>query len=191
MVGASVFEWGLLIGAIALGLIFIMVLLTLVVAASSRREGRRISEMLEERYSRLENELQRTKMALLDAQQKARQLEVRLDEQRPEKLIGKLEQATEELEQLQRRLSESELQVGQLKQELLHRSEQQEQQRLRLEQERQHLMEEIDRWHGRYGESQLQVTRLEQELLDAQQKVEQLAQLRERLLAEMREIGNE
>ena len=191
MLGASVAEWGLLIGAIALGSVFIIVLSTLVVAASGRRQGRRISEMLEERYSRLENELQRAQWALLEAQQKARQLEEQFEENRPEKLIGKLEQATEELEQLQHRLSESERQAGQQKQEFLHQAEQQEQQRLRLEQERQHLMEEVDRWHGRYGESQLQVTRLEQKLSDAQQKVEQLTQLRGRLLAEMREIGNE
>ncbi len=191
MLGASVAEWGLLIGAIALGSVFIIVLSTLVVAASGRRQGRRISEMLEERYSRLENELQRTQWALLEAQKKARQLEEQFEENRSEKLIGKLEQATEELEQLQHRLSESERQAGQQKQEFLHQAQQQEQQRLRLDQERQHLMEEIDRWHGRYRESQLQVTRLEQELSDAQQKVEQLTQLRGRLLAEMREIGNE
>jgi chromosome segregation ATPase len=152
--------------------------------ASVRREGRRISKVLEERHSWLENELQR---ALLEAPREAQQLKERIEEQHPEKLLGRLAHTTEELGELQHRLSESELQVGQQKQELLHQAEQQEQQRLRLEQERQHLMEEVERWYERYGESQLQVTRLEQELSDAQQKVEQLTQLRERLLVEIGE----
>jgi chromosome segregation ATPase len=168
----------------------IVLLTTVVVVVSVRREGRRISEILEQRQSYLDTQLHDANLAVFEAQREARQLKEQMAEQRPEKLVGKLEQATKELEQFLHRLAESERQAGQQKQELLHQSEQQEQQRLRLEQERQHLMEEVDRWHGRYGESQLQVTRLEQELSDAQQKVEQLTQLRERLLAEMREIGN-
>jgi chromosome segregation ATPase len=190
MVGASVVEWGLLVGAIAFGSVFIIVLLTLVVAASGRREGRRISEMLEERYSRVVDELKRAQGAHLDAQRKAWQLEEQLVEHHPENLLGKFQQATEELEQLQHKLSERERLTGQLEQELLHEAEKQEQQRGRLEQERQHLMEEVERWHTRYVESQQQVKRLEQERSDAQQKVDQLTQLRERLLGEIRGIGN-
>jgi chromosome segregation ATPase len=178
---------------IAVGLVVavIVLLTTGLVVVSVRREGRRILEILAQRQYYLDTQLHEANDALLEAQREASQLQEQMAEQRPEKLVGKLEQATKELEQLEHRHSECERQVGQLKQELLHQSEQQEQQRLRLEQERQHLMEEVDRWHGRYGESQLQVTRLEQELSDAQQKVEQLTQLRERLLAEMREIGSE
>ena len=188
MTGASVFEGGLLVGAIAFGLIFVLVLLTLVVVVNARREGRRIHELLQERYSRVVYELQRAQQAHSEAQRRAWQLEQQLLEYHPENSLGKLQQATQELEQLQRRLLESERRTGQLEQELLHQAEQQEQQRERLEQERRRLMEEVERWHERYVESQQQVKRLKQERADAQQKVEQLTQLRERLLGDLREV---
>jgi hypothetical protein len=56
-------------------------------------------------------------MGRVDAQKEVDKLKERLVEQRPEKLMGKLEQATVELEQLQLGLSESERLVGQQKQE--------------------------------------------------------------------------
>ena len=182
------FEGGLLVGAIAFGSIFVLVLVTLVVVASARREGRRISELLEARYSRLIHELRRAQEAHSEAQQRAWKLEEQLLEHHPENLLGKLQQATQELEQLQGRLLESERRTGRLEQELLQQSERQEQQREHLEQEHKRLMEEVERWHERYVESQQQVKRLEQERSDAQQKVEQLTQLRERLLGDLREV---
>ena len=161
MFGLSAFEWGVLILVATFGISLIALLLaTLKVAASGRRESRRISEVLE-------NELRRTNQALTEEQRRAYQLEEQLAEVRPENLIGKLEQAAADIEQLHHRLSESERQTGYLSQELLHESEQHEQQRARLEQERQHLMEEVERWRKRYVESQEQVKRLEQERLDA------------------------
>ncbi len=164
MFGLSAFEWGVLILVATFGIGLIALLLsTLNVAASARREGRRISEVLE-------NELRRTNEALLEEQRRAHQLEDQLAEVRPEKLIGKLQQATEELEHLHHRLSESERQTGYLTQELMRESEQHEQQRARLEQERRHLMEEVERWRKRYVESQEHVKRLEQERSDAQER---------------------
>jgi F0F1-type ATP synthase membrane subunit b/b' len=188
MTRESVFEGSLLVGTIAFGLIFVLVLLTLVVVVSARREGRRISKLLEERYSRVVDELQRAQQAHSEAQRRAWQLEEQLLEHHPENLLGKLQQATQELEQLQRRLLESERMTGRLEQELLQQSERQEQQGERLEQERKRLMEEVERWHERYVASQQQVKRLEQERADARQKVEQLTQLREKLLGELREV---
>jgi chromosome segregation ATPase len=158
-------------------------LATLFVSFSASREGRRISKTLEERLSKVEHDLQRARWAEKDAQKK-------LEEQRPERLSGKLEHATGEIEQLQLRLSESERLVGQQKQELSQQSERQKRERQRLEQEHQHLMEEIERWHKRYVESQQQVDYLKQEHSEAQQKVEQLTHLRERLLEEMDSIDN-
>jgi chromosome segregation ATPase len=164
-------------------------LATLVVALSARREGRRISGTLEERLLRMEQELQRASWAEMDALKEVQKLKEQLEEQRPEKLFGKLEHATEELEQLHLRLSESERLVGQQKQELSQQSEQKERERQRLEQKQQQLMEEVERWHERYVESQQQVEHLKQEHSEAQQKVEQLTQLRERLLADMKNIS--
>jgi chromosome segregation ATPase len=160
-------------------------LATLVVALSARREGRRISGTLEERLLRMEQELQRASWAEMDALKEVQKLKEQLEEQRPEKLFGKLEHATGELELLQRRLSESERLVGQQKQELSQQSERQKRERQRLEQEHQHLMEEVERWHERYVKSQQQVDHLQQEHSEAQQKVEHFTQLRERLQAEM------
>jgi hypothetical protein len=90
----------------------------------------------------------------MDAQKEVRKLKEHLAEQRPDKLFGKLQHATEELEQLQHRLSESERQVGQQRQELLEQSERQKLERQRQEQKHQHLMEEVERWHERYVECQ-------------------------------------
>ena len=50
-------------------------------------------------------------------------------------------------------------------------------------------MEELERWHGRYTRAQQEVERLKQERSEAGRKIEQLTQLRERLLEELREIG--
>ena len=184
MTGLTGFELGVLILITTFGISLIsLVLSTLKAAVSSRREGERISEMLE-------NELPRTSQALLEEQKKAHQLEEQLEEVRPEHLMGRLKQATEELENLHHRLSECERQTGYLTQELLQESKQHEQQRARLEQERQHLMEEVERWRIRYVESQEQVKWLEQECSEAQHKVEQLTQLREKLLEDIGEIGN-
>jgi DNA repair exonuclease SbcCD ATPase subunit len=164
-------------------------LATLVVALSALRNGQRVSEKLEEKIFKLQHDLQRAHWAELDAKKEVRKLQEQLVEQRPDKLFGKLEHATGELEQLQLKLSESERLVGQQKQELSQQSERQEGERQRLEQEHQHLMEEVERWHGRYVECQQKVEHLEQEYSEAQQKVEQLTQLRERLRAEMDDIG--
>ena len=153
------------------------------------REGRRVSKTLEERLVQSEHDLQRARWAELDAKKEVRKLKEQLEEQRPDRLFGKLEHATGELEQLQLRLSESERLVGQQKQELSQQSERQEAERQRLEQENQHLLEVVERWHGRSIECQQKVEHLEQEYSEAQQKVEQLTQLRERLRTEIDDIG--
>lgn len=184
-------QGALLMGAIALGIIVITGLATLVVAAFGWREGRRNTRELAQTNLRLESAFEQVQHERWEAQQKVRLLENRLEEQRPEKLLGELEQATKELEQLQRRHLETQHQVGRQEQMLFQQAEQQEQQRQRQEQERQHLMEELERWHERYRESHQEVKRLEQERSEAQQKVEQLTQLRERLLVEMRKIDKE
>jgi peptidoglycan hydrolase CwlO-like protein len=101
--------------AISVGIVISLV--TLVVAVGVLREGRRVSETLQEKLSKAEHELQRAQWAEIDAQKEVDKLKERLVEQRPEKLMGKLEQATVELEQLQLGLSESERLVGQQKQE--------------------------------------------------------------------------
>lgn len=164
-------------------------LATLVVALSAMRNGQRVSDTLEEKLFKMQHDLQRAHWAELDAQKEVRKLKEQLEEQRPDKLFGKLEHATGELEQLQLRLSESERLVGQQKQELSQQSERQKGERQRLEQEHQHLMEEVERWHRRYVESQQKVDHLKQEYSEAQQKVELLTQLRKRLRAEMDDIG--
>jgi chromosome segregation ATPase len=181
----------LLIGSIALGFIAVTSLATFIVVVVAGRDGRRAVHELDRINSRLENAFEQVQHERWEAQQKVRQLEHRLEEQRPQKLMGQLENATKELERLRGKYSEAQRQVGQQEQMLTHQSEQQEQQHLRLEEERQHLMEELGRWRERYVESQQEVKRLEQECWDAQQKVEQLTQLRERLLKEMQEISNE
>jgi chromosome segregation ATPase len=181
MAGLTGFELGLLI--LVATFIIASIGLALMVAVGGRRERLRVLEMLE-------NELPKTNQALLQEQKKAHQLEEQLEEVRPEHLMGRLEQATEELENLHHRLSECERQTGYMTQELLQESKQHEQMRARLEQERQHLMEEVERWRKRYVESQEQVKRLEQERSDAQHKVEQLTQLREKLLEDIGEIGD-
>jgi hypothetical protein len=111
-----------------------------------------------------------------------------LEEERPEKLEWELQHATEELERCQQAHSEIQQQVGQQKQEWLHQAAQQEQWRRHLEQERQHLMEELERWRWRYVEAQQQAEQLMEEHAEDQRKIEQLVQLRERLLKELGEI---
>ncbi len=164
-------------------------LATLVLAASALREGRRASETLTGKLSQAEHELKRARWAEIDAQNEAQKLKGQLEEQRPEKLIGKLEQATGQLEQLQLKLSETERLVGEQKQLLAEQSERQESERLRLEQEHKNLMEEVERWRERYARCQQKVEHLEQECSQAQRRVEQLMKLRERLRTEMDEMG--
>ena len=176
---------------VALSLAITLGLITLVFAAFAWGEGRRTARELARTNLQIESVLEQVEHDRLEAQQKVRQLENQLEEQRPEKLLGALEQATKELEQLRIRHSETQRQVGRQERMLLDQSDRQEQQRMRLEQERQHLMEELQRWHKRYVESQQEVERLEQERSEAQQKVEQLTQLRERLLTEMRGLDRE
>src|SRR5215207_8784534 len=140
-----------LIGAIGLGIILLADVLALIfISGSAREEARRIYRLLDERYSRLENDLRRAQDERSEAQQEARRLEKRLREERTEKQDERL---------------------------------------LELEQERQHLLEELERWHGRYTGAQKEVERLKQERSEAGRKIEQLTQLRERLLEELREIG--
>jgi DNA repair exonuclease SbcCD ATPase subunit len=160
-------------------------LVTLVMAASAMREGRRASEMLRGRLSQAEHDLKRARWAEIDAQNQAQKLKEQLAEQRPEKLIGKLEHATGQLEQLQLRLSDTERLVGEQKQHLSEQSERQKREHQRLEQENENLMEEVERWRERYVGCQQRVEHLKQEYSEAQQRVEQLTKLRERLRAEM------
>jgi chromosome segregation ATPase len=174
--------------AICVGIVISLV--TLVVAVGVMREGRRVSETLQDKLSKVEHELQRAQWAEIDAQKEVDKLKERLVEQRPEKLMGKLEQATVELEQLQLRLSESERLVGQQKQELAQQAERQKRERERSEQEHQHLMEEIERWRQRYVERQQKFEHLKQEYSEAQQRVERLSQLRDKLRAEMDDIDD-
>ena len=177
----------LLIGSVILGIAIIVGVVTLIFAVRSWREGQHISSQLAGRYSQVEEEVALERYNHSLAQVKVQQLEELLDKRRPEKLLWQVQHATEELEQLQHRLLETEHQVGAQKQEWLHQSEQQEQQLLRLEQERQHLMEELGRWHERHRAAQEQAALLKQEHSEAQQKVEELTRLRERLLTEMRD----
>jgi chromosome segregation ATPase len=174
---------------IAIGVSIVICLATLVVAVIAMRTGRHVSDTLEGRLFGMQQDLQQASLAEMDAQEEVRKLKEQLEEQRPERLFGKLEHATGELEQLQHRLSESERLVGQQKQELSQQSEQQKRERQSLEQEQQHLMEEVERWRERYVACQQKVEDLNQEYSEAQQKVEQLMQLRERLQAEMNDIG--
>ena len=153
------------------------------------REGRRVSKTLEERLVQSEHDLQRARWAEMDSQKEVRKLKEQLEEQRPDRLFGKPEHATGELEQLQLKLSESERLVGQQKQELSQQSERQKRECQHLEQENQHLTKEVERWLGRYVECQQKVEHLKQEFSEAQQKVELLTQLRERLWVEMDDIG--
>ncbi len=173
---------------IGLGIILPIVVAILVDTARTRREVRNISYELGKRYSRLENELDMTRMERSNAQQEAQRSKEQLEEQRPEKLMWDLQRATEELERLRNEHSENLRRAGLQEQEWAHRDEQQEQQRLHLEQERQNLMEELERWRARYMEAQERARRSEQELSEAQQKVEELARLRGRLLTEIQEI---
>jgi chromosome segregation ATPase len=166
-------------------------LATLVVALSVMRNGQRVSATLEEKLFRMQHDLQRAHWAELDAKKEVQKIKEQMEEQRPDILFGKLEHTTEELEQLQLRLSESERLIGQQKQELSQQSERQENERQRLEQEQQRLLEEVERWHGRYVECQQKVEHLEQEYSEAHHKVEYLTQLRERLRAEINDIGTD
>jgi chromosome segregation ATPase len=174
-----------LIGLIILGMALLTGVMTLIfVAGGTRRQVRRISYILDERYTQLDTELEQARQDHLQAQRKIQQLEERLEEERPEKLKWELQHATDELERWREEYSELQRQVEQQKQEWLHQAEQQNQQLLRLEQEQQHLMEELERWHDRYTKAQQQVEQLKQERSEDQRKVEQLMQLRARLLEE-------
>ncbi len=171
------------------GIVFVLLLSigTLVIAASIRREARRISDSLEERHGGLERELALAREHLSGAQQHIQQLEA----ESPEKLKWELAHVREELERLLRTYWESQQEATQQRQEGLHRLEQQKQQRLRLEQECQNLMEELGRWRERYLDARLEVEQSEQKRSDAEQKVEQLTQMRDRLLQQIRQITTE
>lgn len=173
---------------IGLGITLLAVIATLVVTAGAWRKVRNTSHELGQRYSRWENELERARMDLSEAHQEAQRLKEQFEEQRPEKLTWELQRATKELERLRNEHSENLRRAGLREQEWTQRNEQQEQQRLHLEQERQNLMEELERWRVRYTEAQERAEHSEQERKEAQQKVEELALLRGRLLAEIQEI---
>lgn len=173
---------------IGLGIILLSVIATLVVTAGAWRKVRNTSYELGQRYSRWEDELERARMERLEVHQEAQRFKEQLEEQRPEKLTWELQRTTKELERLRNEHSENLRRAGLQEQEWVYRNEQQEQQRLHLEQERQNLMEELERWRVRYTEAQERAERSEQERSEAQQKVEELAQLRGRLLTEIQEI---
>lgn len=173
---------------IGLGITLLAVIATLVVTVGAWRKVRNTSYELGQRYSRWEDELERARMERSEAQQEVQRSKEQLEEQRPEKLTWELQRATKELERLRNEHSENLRRAGLQEQEWAHREEQQEQQRLHLEQERQNLMEELERWRVRYTEAQERAERSEQERSEAQQKVEELAQLRGRLLTEIKEI---
>ena len=175
----------LLIGLIGLGITLLVTVLIFLVVIATWRDAKGTSEALAEICAWFETELEQARQDSLEAQQRVRQLE----EERPEKLEWELSHATEELERWRTAHSQIQQELGQQKQEWLHRAEQQEQQRLRLEQECGHLMEELERWRWRYVDANQEVTRLREELAEDHRKVEQLTQLRERLLEELREIG--
>ena len=81
--GVSVF----LIGAVSLGIILLAGVIALMfISSGAREEVRRIYRLLDERYSRLENELRRAQDERSEAQQEARRLEERLQQERPERL---------------------------------------------------------------------------------------------------------
>jgi len=176
---------------IGLGITVVASVVTLVLAVGAWRRTRETSYVLNEKYARREDELEQVWMKHSEAEQKVQQLEEQLEEQRSEKLEWKLQQATEELERSRQAYLETQQQIAQQKQESIHQTEQLEQQCHGLEQERQHLMEELERWHGRYLEVQQRAERLDQERSDAELKVQQLTQLRERLLEELGEIGSQ
>jgi chromosome segregation ATPase len=169
-----------------IGFVLLLSIGTLVIAASIRREARRISESLE-RHGGLERELALAREHLSKAQQHIKQLE----EESPEKLKWELARVREELDRLLRTYWASQQEAEQQRQEGKHRLEQQNQQRLRLEQECQNLMEELGRWRERYLDARLEVEQSEQQRSDAEQKVEQLTQMRDRLLQQIRQITTE
>lgn len=178
-------EGASLIGVMGLGITLILVIATLVVASRAWRQAKRTFDALDERFLRSETELKQARQASLEAQREVQ----RLQEERPEKLEWELRRVTEELGQWQQAHSEIQQELGQRKQEWLHKSEQQEQQRSRLKQESQNLMEELERWRWRYVDIKQEVEQLRQERSEERQKIEQLTQLRERLLEELREIS--
>lgn len=173
---------------VGLGIILLAAIAILVITVDVRREVRNISYELGQGYLRLETELDLARIDRLASQKEAKRSKEQLEEQRPEKLTWELEWATEELERLRNEHSENLRLAGLQEQESAHRDEQQEQQRLHLEQERRNLMEELERWRVRYTEVQERAEWSEQERSKAQQKVEELAQLRGRLLTEIQEI---
>jgi len=76
-----------LIGVVSLGIILLAGVIALMfISSGAREEARRIYRLLDERYSRLENDLRRAQDDRSNAQQEARRLEERLQEERPEKL---------------------------------------------------------------------------------------------------------
>ncbi len=173
---------------VGLGIILLAAIAILVITVGARREVRNISYELGQRYLRLENELDFARIERSASQQEAKRSKEQLEEQRPEKLTWELEWATKELERLRNEHSENLRLAGLREQESAHRDEQQEQQRLHLEQERRNLMEELERWRVRYTEVQERAEWSEQERSKAQQKVDEIAQLRGRLLTEIQEI---
>ena len=65
-----------LIGAISLGIALLAGVIALMfISGGAREEARRIYRLLDERYSRLENDLRRTQDERSEAQQEARRLE--------------------------------------------------------------------------------------------------------------------
>jgi hypothetical protein len=84
----------------AIGISSAISLATLVMAVSTMREGRRVSKTLEEILVQSEYDLQRARWAEMDSQKEVRTLKEQLEEQRPDRLFGKLEHATGKLEQL-------------------------------------------------------------------------------------------
>ncbi len=176
----TVVEILLLIG-VAISLI--LGVIVLIISDTSRMRARHASDVLDEIREQSLVELERQRLNYSEAQQKIQQLE----EERPEQLQWECRRLTKELEQLRQMHSEAQRQIGQQKQEWLHQVEQQERQLLHLEQEHQQLLEELERWRSRYMEAQRQLERLKQERLEDQQKVENLAQMRMRLLAELGE----
>ena len=77
---------------IALGVCIVVSLATLVMAFGAMREGRRVSETLKGKLSQAEHDLRRAQWAEMDSQKELRKLTEQLEEQRPDRLFGKLEQ---------------------------------------------------------------------------------------------------
>ena len=102
-----------LIGVISLGITLLAGVIALIfISGGAREEARRIYRLLDERYSRLENDLRRAQDERSEAQQEARRLEERLQEERPERLEWELQRASEELERWRQAHLELQQQLG-------------------------------------------------------------------------------